>query len=142
MRDILLLTPLARFGDLGLLLLRLATGAFLIYQSHDNVLSAERMKEFEGFLTQFNFVAPAIMAPLAVWAQFLCGMAFVLGALTRWAGIVTTFVFIVAVWTVHWPQGFAGWWPALVLVFIGILFATTGAGRYAIDPLLERRLRP
>ena len=34
----LLLTPLARFGDLGLLLLllRCLTGAFLIYQSHDS----------------------------------------------------------------------------------------------------------
>jgi hypothetical protein len=32
----LLLAPLARFGDLGLLLLRWVTGAFLIYQSHDS----------------------------------------------------------------------------------------------------------
>ena len=29
--DLLLLTPLARLGDLGLLLLRWVTGAFLIY---------------------------------------------------------------------------------------------------------------
>ncbi len=140
-RDLLLLTPLARFGDLGLLLLRLVTGAFLVYQSHDNVLSAERMAEFEAFLTQFNFVAPQIMAPLAVWAQFLCGIAFILGLLTRWAGLITTFVFVVAVWTVHWPEGFPGWWPALILVFLGILFATMGAGRYALDQWLERKGR-
>jgi putative oxidoreductase len=138
-KDLILLTPLARFGDLGLLLLRWATGAFLIYQSHDNVLSGERMDEFVRFLTQFNFVMPELMAPLCVWAQFLCGFAFVFGLLTRWAGLVTTFVFIVAVWMVHWPQDFVGWWPALILIFLGILFATVGAGRYAIDALIGRR---
>ena len=137
--DWLLLTPLARFGDLGLLLLRWVTGAFLIYQSQDNIFDAARMDEFENFLTQFGFASPKLIAPLCVWAQFLCGIALLLGALTRWAGIVTTFVFIVAVWMVHWPQDFPGWWPALILVFLGILFATQGAGRYSLDAKLERR---
>ncbi|HZG09170.1 MAG TPA: DoxX family protein [Allosphingosinicella sp.] len=138
-KDWLLLTPLSRFGDLGLLLLRWVTGAFLVYQSHDNVLSAARMEEFEAFLSQFNFILPWAMAPLCVWAQFVCGIAFVLGLFTRWAGLVTAFTFVVAVWMVHWPQDFAGWWPALILVFLGILFATVGAGRYAIDAKIERR---
>lgn len=138
-RKWLLLSPLARFDDLALLLLRSVTGIFLIYQSHDNVLSAERMDEFERFLAQFNFILPEIMAPLCVWAQFLCGIALVIGLLTRWAGLLTTFVFLVAVWMVHWPQDFPGWWPALILVFLGILFATKGAGRYAIDHLIEHR---
>ena len=138
-KDLILLTPLARFGDLGLLLLRWVTGAFLIHQSHDNILSGERMDEFVRFLTQFDFILPELMAPLCVWAQFLCGFAFVFGALTRWAGLVTIFVFIVAVWMVHWPQDFVGWWPALILIFLGVLFATAGAGRYAIDALIGRR---
>jgi putative oxidoreductase len=132
-RDYLLLTPLAQFGDLGLLLLRLVTGAFLIYQSHDNILSTARMDEFEKFLTQFGFAAPEILAPLCVWAQLMCGIAFVIGFLTRWAGLVTVFVFVVAVYMVHWPQDFTGWWPALILVFLGILFATEGPGRYSVD---------
>jgi hypothetical protein len=24
---------------------------------------------------------------------------------------ITAFLFAVAVWMVHWPQDFAGWWP-------------------------------
>jgi putative oxidoreductase len=139
--DLLLLTPLARFGDLALLLLRWVTGAFLVYQSHDNVLSAARMEEFEKFLVKFGFILPELMAPLCVWAQFLCGLAFILGLLTRWAGLVTAFVFVVAVWMVHWPLDFAGWWPALILVFLGLLFATLGAGCYSVDARLERRRR-
>ncbi len=140
MRDFLFLPGLAKLGDLGLLLLRWVTGAFLIYQSHDNIVSAARMDEFERFLAQFHFILPEIMAPLCVWAQFLCGIAFILGLLTRWAGLVTTLVFVVALWMVHWPQDFPGWWPALILVFLGILFATVGAGRYALDELIARRI--
>jgi putative oxidoreductase len=138
-KDLLLLTPLARFADLALLLLRWVTGAFLVWQSHDNIFSSDRMAEFEKFLVQFDFPLPGLMAPLCVYAQFLCGIAFMLGLLTRWAGLVTAFVFVVAVWMVHWPQDFVGWWPALILIFLGLLFATQGAGRYSLDRRIERR---
>ena len=137
--DWLLLTPLASLGDLGLLALRCVTGAFLIYQSHDNIFSADRMQEFVKFLVQFNFAYPELMAPLSVWWQFLAGIGFVLGLLTRWLGLITIVNFIVAVWMVHWPQDFSGWWPALILVFLGALFATIGPGRYSLDAFIARR---
>ena len=137
--DWLLLTPLAKLSDAALLLLRWVTGAFLVYRSHDNVLSAARMAEFEKFLTQFSFWSPSLMAPLCVWAQLLCGIALILGLLTRWAGLITAFVFVVAVWMVHWPEDFPGWWPALILVFLGLLFATMGPGRYALDAWIKQR---
>jgi putative oxidoreductase len=136
---LLFLPELSRFGDLGLLLLRCVTGAFLIYQSHDNIFSTERMQEFVKFLTQFGFFYPEIMAPWAVWWQFIAGIGFILGLFTRWLGLVTAIQFIVACWMVHWPQDFAGWWPALILVFLGLYFAARGSGRYGIDPILEER---
>jgi uncharacterized membrane protein YphA (DoxX/SURF4 family) len=126
--------------DGALLLLRAVTGAFLIYQSHDNVISSARMDEFVAFLKQFGFVYPQLMAPIAVWAQFLAGIGFMLGLLTRLFGIVTAVQFVVACWMVHWTQDFSGWWPALILVFLGLYFAARGSGRYGLDPLLERRL--
>ncbi len=137
---LLLLPDLARLSDLGLLLLRFVTGAFLIYQSHDNILSAERMDEFVKFMTQFGFVYPELMAPWAVWWQFLAGIGFILGLFTRFFGLVTMVQFIVACWMVHWPQDFSGWWPALILVFLGLYFGLRGSGRYGLDPLLERRV--
>ena len=135
----LLLTPLARFGDLGLLLVRWVTGAFLVYQSHDNVFSTARLDEFVKFLTQFGFPAPELMAPLSVYFQFLAGIGFILGLFTRWLGLFTCFQFIVAVWMVHSPDPFNTWWPALVLVFLGLYFGLRGSGRYGLDAHFEDR---
>jgi putative oxidoreductase len=133
------LPGLERFADIGLLLLRLATGAFLIYQSHDNVFSAARMDEFVKFLTQFGFVYPELMAPLSVYAQFAAGIAFVLGLFTRLFGLIICFNFIVAVWMVHWNDPVPGIWPAAILVFLGLYFGLRGSGRYGLDAMMERR---
>ncbi len=133
------LTFLRRGDDLAFLLLRLLTGAFLVHGVWDNIASAQRMDEFVGFLRASKFAWPELMAPLSVWAQFLCGIGFLLGALTRWAGLICAFNFIVACAMVHWQQDFRGWWPAAVLVVIGLLLATHGPGRYSIDE--QRRAR-
>ena len=141
LRQFLFLPRNARHADLGLLLLRCVTGAFLIYQSHDNVFSAARMDEFEKFLTQFGFWAPELMAPLSVYAQFAAGIAFILGFLTRWAGLITAFNFIVAVYMVHWNDPVPGIWPAAILIFLGLYFGLRGSGRFGLDPQLEGRSR-
>lgn len=141
MRDLLLLSPLARLSDIGLLLLRVVTGSFLIYQSHDNVVSADRMRVFVDFCRQAGIPWPELTAPLSVWWQFIAGIGFVIGLLTRWFGLVTAFNFAIACWFVHWQQDFAGWWPALILLVLGVYFATRGAGGLSLDARLERRLR-
>lgn len=141
LKRLLFLPGNARHADFGLLLLRCVTGAFLIYQSHDNVFSAERMLEFEKFLAQFGFVAPKLMAPVAVYAQFAAGIAFILGFLTRWAGLVTAAQFVVAVWMVHWNDPVPGIWPAAILIFLGLYFGLRGSGRYGIDALFEKGVR-
>ena len=128
----------ARYADLGLLLLRCITGAFLIYQSHDNIFSAARMDEFVKFLTHFKFVMPELMAPLSVYAQFAAGIGFILGLFTRWLGLITAFNFVVAVWMVHWNDPVPGIWPAAILIFLGLYFGLRGSGRYGIDALLEK----
>jgi putative oxidoreductase len=138
-KNVLLLPGNARHADLGLLLLRCVTGAFLIYQSHDNIFSAARMGEFVGFLTQFGFVYPELMAPLSVYAQFAAGIAFILGLLTRWFGLITAFNFIVAVWMVHWKDPVPGIWPAAILIFLGLYFGLRGSGRCGLDSVFEKR---
>jgi len=137
-RDLLLLRPLAAGSDLALLATRVLTGAFLIHGVWDNIVSRERMEEFKSFLSANGFGAVDVMAPLSVWAQFAIGIALLLGLLTRWAGLLLAFNFTVGVAMVHLAQGFREIWPAAVLIALGLLFATIGAGRIAFDRFLER----
>ncbi|MGX7894361.1 DoxX family protein [Tsuneonella sp. HG222] len=134
----IMLSGLARFEDATLFGLRALTGAFLVHEVWDNIASADRMAEFVAFLAQFGFAAPQVMAPLSVWVQFVCGVLLVLGLLTRWAGLLVMVNFVVAVIMVHWAEPFRGWWPALVLVFLGAHFAAAGSGRFGLDALFLR----
>ncbi|WP_281253195.1 DoxX family protein [Sphingomonas lenta] len=129
---------LSRGADAALLAARLVVGAFLIWGVWDNIVSAERMREFEGFLAAHSFASPPLMARLSVYAQFLVGLSFVIGLGTRWAGLVCAFNFAVAVAMVDAKLGVRGAFPATALVLFGLLFATIGAGRFSVDRVLGR----
>ena len=135
----LTLPGLSPFRELTLLGLRWLTGAFLIHEVWDNIVSAERMQEFVEFMTHFGFRSPEFWAPFSVWAQFICSVLLILGLFTRAAGIVIAINFIVAVVMVHWAEDFRGWWPAIVLVFLGLHFAAAGSGRFGLDTWIEGR---
>lgn len=139
MPDIVLLSPLQRYADHVLLLLRLLVGAFLIYGVWDNIVSTERMTEFATFLAKFGFPAPAFMARLSVWVQFGVGLAFIAGFFTRWAGILCAINFMVAFFMVDRFGDFRSAFPALCLVAIGLYLAARGSGRFGGDRLLARR---
>jgi putative oxidoreductase len=138
-KHLILLTPLQRHADCGLLLLRLLVGCFLVWGVADNIFSAARMQEFAAFLGQSGFAIPHIMAPLSVWAQFLVGIGFIAGLLTRWAGIICAINFIVAIVMVDAAAGIRGAFPSACLTAIGIYLALRGAGRYSADHVLESR---
>lgn len=138
-RDWLLLPRLARGNDAALLLIRLVTGAFLVHGVWDNISDAAHMHKFVEFLQHHGFAWPTLMAPLSVWVQFAIGLMLILGLLTRWAGLLCIANFVVACLMVHFAQDFRGWWPALALVLIGLLFATHGAGAWSIDRRLAAR---
>jgi putative oxidoreductase len=137
----LMLNGLSRWSDLTLFALRALTGAFLIHETWDNVSSAARMAEFVKFLDQFGFPAPALMAPLSVAVQFGCGILLILGLFTRISGLLIAANFVVAVVMVHWAEPFRGWWPAIVLVFLGLHFAAAGSGKFGLDAMLGSKRR-
>lgn len=126
----------ARHGDLALLAARIVTGAFLVWGVWDNIVSAARMAEFAGFLAAHGFPYPEVCAPLSVWAQFLSGVALMLGLGTRWAGVICAINFAVAVAMVDAKLGIRGAFPATCLILFGLIFATCGAGRWSIDARL------
>lgn len=135
MRQRLLLPKLQSGADLALLLLRALVGVFLVVGVWDNVTSAHRMAEFATFLAKHHCPFPTLAAPVSVYAQLICGGLFVAGLLTRWAGLVMAFNFVVAVILVHLHQDLREQFPALVLIAVSLVLATHGPGRYALDAL-------
>jgi putative oxidoreductase len=134
----LFLSDLKGGTDGALLALRLFLGAFLIHGVWDNIVSAERMTEFVGFLTGLNCPLPELAALVSVWAQFAVGVLLIPGLLTRWAGIVLAINFIVAVVLIALTgASFRDLYPPAILIFIGALFATHGAGRLSVDARLS-----
>jgi putative oxidoreductase len=138
---LLILPMLARWDNCALLLLRMVIGIFLIWGVLDNITSAARMKEFADFLAGFGFPYPDWMAPLSVWAQFLVGVAFITGLLTRWAGIVCAIHFVIAIGMVDANGGIRAAFPSTCLVLIGLYLATHGPGSLSVDRFIEKRLR-
>ena len=137
-RRLLLLEPLQGGQDLALLALRLVAGGFLVWEMWPNVSDPAHMQAVIGYFGDNGFAYPEFFGPLSAWAQLLIGAALILGLLTRWAGIFLTFNFVVGVWMVHWGQTYREQWPALALIVFGLIFATIGAGRWAVDSLWER----
>ena len=135
----LALASLSRWSDLTLLGLRALTGAFLMHETWDNVSSRARMGEFVEFLSQHDFPLPWLLAPLSVAVQFGCGALLLAGLLTRWAGLLVAAHFAVAVVMVHWNESWRAWWPAIVLVFLGLHFAAAGSGKFGLDRLFGGR---
>lgn len=137
MKKLLLLEPLAGAQDFTLLITRVLTGAFLMWGTWDNIADPVRMTEFVEFLRAFNFPAPELMAPLSVWFQFGCGALLVAGFLTRWAGLIMAFNFIVGFLMVHLADDFRAQFPALILIAVNLHFATMGGGKFSLDRLMR-----
>ena len=135
---LIVLPGLAAGTDLAFLALRASIGAFLVWGVWDNITSAEHMETFVKFLRQFGFPAPEFLAPFDVWVQFAIGVAFVLGLATRWAGLLCAVNFVVAIVMVDHMQGWRGSFGSMCLVVIGLVLATHGPGRFAVDRMLVR----
>lgn len=83
-----------------------------------------------------------VMATLAGSAEFFGGLALVLGLLTRPAAVVTAFTMLVAIFSVHFENGFFlsnnGYEYAFALFIASASLALSGGGRYSIDHQLTK----
>lgn len=128
---------LAAGGDAALLLMRASVGAFLVWGVWDNITSAEHMGRFVSFLKQYGFVYPELRAvrrgrSVPVRPGLHSGLP--RRRRLRLRGQL--------------PGGHRDGGPSrrrprrlsgLVLVAIGLVLATVGPGRFALDRALARR---
>ncbi|MFA5984939.1 MAG: DoxX family protein [Methylococcaceae bacterium] len=85
-----------------------------------------------------------LMAVLAGSAEFFGGLGLLLGLLTRPAAIAAALTMAVALFWVHWSQGFflssKGIEYALALLSATLALAIMGGGRYSLDNYLLQQL--
>lgn len=125
---------LKQYSDLPI---RLAVGFHLIYGSQDNVFSWERMYEFKDFLEQFGTPFPLVSAVLSVYAQFICGILFIIGWKIRFAGAVMIFNFIVAILLVHLSDPYPNIYPAISMLAGAMFLTINETGRISLDSWLQ-----
>lgn len=133
-------------GDLGLLILRLTAGCFML------------LGHGWGKFTKFQSKPETFPDPLgiggslsfygAVGAEVACAAMIAIGLLTRLACLPLIFAMGVAAFVIHQSDPFfmgggASKEPALLYLLMALTIALTGPGRLSIDNLLFRRwLRP
>lgn len=131
----------SKYADAGFLILRLAFGFQLIYGTHDNVFSAERMLEFEKFLTGFHVPLPGISAAVSAYVQFICGILLIVGWQTRLAGLFIAINFVFALIIAHRGDVYTNMAPAINLLAAGLFFLFAGAGKWSVDAVLKSRIK-
>ena len=84
-----------------------------------------------------------LLALLAGGAEFLGGLALLLGLLVRPASAVLAFTMLVAIFSVHIGKGLfmanGGYEYALALLAVTVALCISGAGRVSLDKLLASR---
>lgn len=124
--------------EYGALFIRILVGGRLVDGTQDNVFSWSRMLEFRDFLDAYNVPLPLEAAIVSVYAQFICGILYVVGAYIRVVSVIMVINFIAAYFIVHVGQTFAESFDALVMLFASAFFLFYGAGRASIDYWVKR----
>lgn len=97
--------------------------------------------------------APDLNWVAAGVGELVLGLALVLGLWSRWAALGLLFITYVAVYTVHFDLGWAGWNQIdteaglgfkvpLMLGLMLLTICTQGGGQYALDAWRGRARRP
>ena len=123
----------------GLALFRVFLGVVLMYGTWDNVVSHERMLEFRDFLAANDFAYPLFCAYLSAWAQFACGLAIAIGAVTRVAAAIMVVNFVVALGMVHVGLPFPANIAPLAMLFGALLLVLDGSGPLSLDARYQAR---
>lgn len=139
MNERLLFSFFRRHQRYGVVFLRLLIGAFIIHGVADNVFSWAHMLEFEKFLGTRGVPYPLVAAHLSAYAQFVCGVAILLGAFVRPLSIIFIINFIAAIVIAHLGQSFRQMFSALMMIAAGLFFLFNGAGPLSVDEWLEKR---
>jgi len=132
-------------GGFAALVLRVPVGLILAAHGAQKLFGWFGGYGLEGtgqWLASIGLEPGYLMALLAGGAEFFGGLALVLGLLTRPAAVVAALTMLVAIFAVHIGNGLFmannGYEYALTLFAATVALAIQGAGRFAVDNLLQK----
>jgi putative oxidoreductase len=128
-----------RHKEKGALFVRLVVGFVLVYGTQDNVFSYKQMLEFRDFLAARGVPSPLFAAHLSVYAQFVCGILYVVGLLVRPAALVMVINFVAALVIAHLNTPLDAARLALCMLFCSLFLLFNGAGALSLDDRLSKR---
>jgi putative oxidoreductase len=121
----------------GIAVLRVMVGSVLLAHGSQKLL-VYGLNGTAGAFAHMGIPAPMLSAVLSIGAEFLGGLALVLGLFTRWAAAALVINMAVAAFAVHLRNGFflpTGAEYALTLLATNLALVLTGSGALALDRL-------
>jgi len=125
--------------SLGLLVLRVVAGLFLATHGWAKFHDPSMKSQHFDMVSKMNLPAPTVLAWAAIVAELVGGVLLALGFLTRFWALLILCVMGVAVFKVHWKDGYKGMEMAALYGGIAVAFLLGGAGRLSVDGLLFGR---
>ncbi len=137
----------------AMLTLRLALGIVLLAHGSQKVMGLFGGPGFSGTFEMFAGMGiPPLFAALDIATEFLGGFFLIIGFLTRISALGIAVVMVVAVYMVHWQNGFfMNWFGRMpagkegfeyhILAFaVAIALAIKGGGRFSLDRAAAKKL--
>ena len=124
--------------DIGLLILRLGAGSLMLCLHGWGKLSTftDKMDTFPDPLG----IGSMATLTLAVFAEFFCSCAVILGLCTRWAAIPLMATMGVAAFIVHASDPWTQKEKALLFFIIFLTLFFLNGGKYSLDQMIKKYL--
>jgi len=121
--------------DWGITVVRVAAGIVFLAHGAQKVF-VYGIPGVQGAFGQLGLPLPALLGPFIAFLEFLGGLAFIVGLLTRWVAVLFAIEMAVAVLKVHLAGGFflpQGYEFAFTMCAASLALALTGPGAAALD---------
>lgn len=124
--------------DYGTLFLRLIIGWRLVAGTWQVISKDGGMQIVKDFFEQLNVPFPSFSAYTSVYAQFICGILFIIGLWVRPAALVMLINFAVAIAAYDIHHGIEKAFPAWIILACSFFFLLNGGGKFSIDRRINK----
>jgi uncharacterized membrane protein YphA (DoxX/SURF4 family) len=121
----------------GLLLIRLITGAFMIFHGWE-VFSADKMKGYIQWLTDLHFPVPAFMAYTGKTIELISGISLVAGLFTRFMMLPLAITMATVTFGMGHGKVFTDDQHPFLFVLLALAFFFTGPGKWSMDRIISK----